>query len=199
VVTFTLVFTPIGDALLQFLPWVGSEAQGSITYRQQLFDVSLQVLWQNPIMGDLSFLSNPLMEQLRTGQQIIDIVNTYLQIALPFGLLGLAVFLGCLLVPALAVLGSVRRARRVDPELADWGRSLLAATAGIMITIATVSKIGHIELIIWLFVGLSVGYLKALAHMSRSVVPLRGPNGRMLSGEPLDPAIAGQRRATTRP
>ena len=46
-----LVLLPGGEKIIDHLPFVGSVDGGNVTYRQRLFEVSMGVLWQNPVFG----------------------------------------------------------------------------------------------------------------------------------------------------
>jgi hypothetical protein len=175
-VVFVLVaISPWGDAFIALLPFVGSVEPGSVEYRQNLLDVSIEVLRQNLWLGDINFLSNPLMERMRQGQGIIDVVNGYLQYALPYGLLGLCCFVACLLVAGLAANSARRIAAKSSLRSAEEvGRGLLAALVGTIVTIGTVSNIGAVPAIYWLLVGMLVAYaatVRDLVSTATSTAP----------------------------
>ena len=157
-----LLVSPWGQTLLDLLPFVGSGESATIDYREQLLDVSLLVFWQNPMLGDLNYIENPLLEQMRQGQGIIDIVNTYLQIALPYGLIGLMFFTGAMLVPSHAVWRTRKAVMHENAEAERLGRVLLATMLGILVTIGTASSIGAIGPVYWIIAGLCVAYTRAM-------------------------------------
>lgn len=154
-----LLISPWGGSVIDHLPFVGTVDEGSVTYRQQLFDVSMMVLWQNPIFGAFDYILNPAMEQMRQGQGIIDMVNTYLAVALPYGLTGLLLFV----LPFGYVLTKTFLVRRAygksNPEVELLGRSLLGVVIGIMVTIATVSSIGAVPAVYWVVIGICAAYI----------------------------------------
>jgi len=166
VATVVLLLSPFGQRIIDLLPFVGTSESGSVDYRSRLFDVSMQVFRQNPFFGDTRYLQNPIMEQMRQGQGIIDMVNTYLQVALPYGALGLAFFLAALLIPMRMVWRTRKRILHTDPETERLGRVLLAIMVGIMLTIATVSSLGVIPTIYWLMAGLCVAYARVASPAS---------------------------------
>lgn len=186
-----LLASPWGQTVVSFLPFVGSVESDNIDYRQRLLEVSLMVLWQNPVLGDLAFMGNPLLEQMRQGQGIIDIVNTYLQVALPYGLLGLAFFAGALLVPVHAVWRTRKNVRDENHDAERLGRALLAIMLGILVTIGTASSIGAIGPIYWIMAGLCVAYVRAMNPSAvgtkqfprpRTVAPHRSKEPHLYSG-----------------
>jgi O-antigen ligase len=154
----TLFFaaTPLGQKLAQYLPFVGGVETGSIDYRERLLDTSIDVLLQNPILGDIHYLSNPMMQSLRQGQGIIDMVNTYLQVAMPYGIAGLFLFLAIFFSAMWCA--NRTRIRTSLPGGEALGRGILAMLVGIMVTIFTVSSITIISPIYWLVIAIAVAY-----------------------------------------
>lgn len=156
--TAALAFTPLGRAVIPYLPFVGTVETGSIDYREQLFEVSISVLLENRWSGDYWYLNNPVMQQMRQGQGIIDMVNTYLQVALPFGIIGLVLFTAPFI---LALLGLYKNKRRFGPTSAEYervSRALFAAILGTLVTIATVSNIGVIATLQWGLLAMTVAF-----------------------------------------
>jgi O-antigen ligase len=152
-----LIFSPWGDSVLRYVPFIGTVDTGSLDYRQQLFDVSILVLQQNPIFGAYDYMQNPAMEQLRQGEGLIDMVNTYLAVAMSTGLVGLTLFAGTFIAAA----WSAWRVLRLQPPDSDRrrvGAGLIAAIVAMMITIATTSPVGAIALVSWMFAGLAIAY-----------------------------------------
>jgi hypothetical protein len=158
-----IAMLPGGQAIVDHLPFIGSVDEGSVTYRQRRFEVSMGVFWQNPIFGSFSYMLDPSMEEMRQGQGIIDMVNTYLVVALPYGAVGLSLFLG----PFVYSLWACWRARSVHAhaslEVDRLGRVLLGAMVAVLVTIATVSSISVVGPIYWMMAGLCVGYARMLA------------------------------------
>jgi O-antigen ligase len=155
-----LMLTPWGSKFAQYLPFVGSVETGSIDYRRQLLEVSMEVWKQNPMFGDIHYILNPAMERMRQGQGIIDMVNTYLQVAMPYGLVGLLLFVA---IFAGGMWQLNRERRKAGPEEESIGRGLLAAQVGIAVTIFTVSSIGVVAPLYWLFNGIAIAAVK---HMN---------------------------------
>ena len=103
------------------------------------------------------------MQSLTQGQGIIDIVNTYIGIALSVGLIGLMLFVCFFAAVLLGIRKGMRSFSNKDEEARRLGRALLATLAGIMITIVTVSSITVIPVVYWSIAGLGVAY----AQMAR--------------------------------
>src|SRR5262249_9991718 len=89
-----LSVTPVGSRLIEMLPFVGTTDQENVTYRQKLFENSVAVVQRNPLFGAPDFRLEPEMKEMVQGEGIQDIVNTYLEIAMKFGLVGLSLFVG---------------------------------------------------------------------------------------------------------
>jgi len=104
------------------------------------------------------------MQEMIQGQGIIDIVNSYIQIALSAGVVGLALFAAFF---ASTVLGARRAMKSVVDRNSDeylFGRSLLATAIAILFTIATVSGIVNIPIIYWSLAGMLVAYTRMIHH-----------------------------------
>ena len=172
-----LLLTPWSDAVIDYLPFFGSGGVESVTYRQRLFEVSISVLLQNPFFGAFDSLLNSALEELRQGQGIIDLVNSYIGVALSTGFIGLTLFVGIFFTAAISVLRARRYVMIVDPDGEALGRSLLATLAGIMITIATASNVNAISLVYWTVAGLCVAYVRVIiSEQGSQDVPM--PVGR---------------------
>ena len=170
-----LSFTEAGRRLFELLPFIGTIDTDSIDYRRRLFDTSMLVIWQSPWFGSFDYLINPNMQELVQGEGIIDVVNSFLGVALTFGIVGLSLFSG---VFALAGWGVWSGLRYADPtgELHLLGRSLLATLVGVLVCIVTLSSIGVVPWIYWTLAGLCVGY----AQLARQ--PQRAPAEPLMRG-----------------
>src|SRR5687768_5411130 len=157
-----LLGSPTGQRVIDYLPFVGSIDAENVTYRQRIVEVSMEVLAQNPLFGAYDFLQLPLMQQLRQGQGIIDIVNTYLGVALESGIAGLALFCAFFIAVAAATLRGMRRIQDRGHELHALGRALLATLLGILVIISTTSSISVVPVIYWCFAGIGVAYARLL-------------------------------------
>ncbi|MBX3621793.1 MAG: O-antigen ligase family protein [Rhizobacter sp.] len=164
-----IMLTPMGAKIIDLLPFVGTVDDFNVTYRQRLFDVSMQVLMSHPWLGSFDYLSAPVMQQMIQGEGIIDMVNSYLTIALSYGVIGLSMFVGVFVCAAWSVLRVIRQAD-VDAEAHYLARALLAALVGTLITIATVSSILIIPTVYWLVAGLCVGCTSFYARAAKGTV-----------------------------
>jgi O-antigen ligase len=169
-----LVTSSVGQAIIDHLPIVGTVDEGNVVYRQLLLEISMQVLMQNPFFGAWDYLRSPLMEQLRTGQGIIDVVNTYLGIALSTGLVGLSLFAGFFIAAVLGAAKAMLDIADKHDERYVLGQALLATLIGILVIIFTVSSITIIPAIYWMVAGLAVAYARMVAAAKAPRCAFRG-------------------------
>jgi O-antigen ligase len=154
---------PGGQRIVDLLPFIGETQKGSIDYREQLIENSLEVILQNPLFGAADYLETPQMEKMRQGEGIIDIVNAYLGVALNYGLVGLAFFAGFFAIVTGSVYRAFRREANPDSETAQLGKALFATLIGVLVTIGTTSSITIIPFIYWSLAGLGVAYSRLVA------------------------------------
>jgi O-Antigen ligase len=168
-----LLLMPVGQTLINMLPFIGSVDVGTIDYRRQLFENALTVIERNPWIGSADYLSAPEMRTMLQGEGIIDTVNSYLVVALNSGMVGLSLFLGFFA----AILIGLWRVAKYDAYhklgLGNCVRALTATLLGILFTIATVSSVDFIPVVYWSFAGLCVAFIR-IAFSERAVVA-RGP------------------------
>jgi O-antigen ligase len=149
---------PGGEKIINLLPFVGTTESENIGYRQNLLTNSIIVIERYPWFGSENFLQTPEMEAMRQGQGIIDIVNSYIAIALKSGLIGLGLFVGFFVVVIMGILRAMRSLSDKDSEEYLLGRVLLATLLAIMVTIVTVSSILFIPIVYWSIAGMGVAY-----------------------------------------
>ena len=154
-----LLASPLGERVIDVLPAMGGSVDAeNITYRQRLADRSWELISEHPFFGDQLALQK--MGDLRQGQGIIDIVNTYAGVALHYGLIGLFVFLAFILTAAFRAYGLARRAAQADPDLALLGTSLIACIVGTLVMIAGCSFIFAYEKMYYVLGGLAAAYAR---------------------------------------
>jgi O-antigen ligase len=152
-----LYMTPYWDKLINYLPFIGEVDAGNVTYRQRLLEISIQIILENPLFGSSDFIY--YLEEMRQGQGIIDIVNSFLMIALRSGLVGLSLFLGFF---GTIMVGIFKRMRRApdDGEVRQLGQALLATLVGILVMIFTVSSINAVPVVYWALAGMGLAYVR---------------------------------------
>ncbi|WP_029696195.1 O-antigen ligase family protein [Comamonas badia] len=151
-----------GQKILSFLPFIGTVDSGNVSYRQRLLDNALIVIDRNFWLGSVDYRQTPEMQSMIQGQGIIDIVNTYLGVALNYGIIGLALFAGFFIV-ILWQLWRTQTRLAMDSELRTMGRSLLATFFAIALMISSVSTIVVVAQVFWLVAGFAVAWLGLMA------------------------------------
>ncbi len=158
-----LLSTEAGLSIIDHLPWIGTVDARNVDFRENLADVAIKVILRYPFFGNFDFATIPDIEALRGSDGIIDVVNTYIMIALKGGIVSLALFAGLVLVAMAGVFASLLKLDKND-ERHVLGRALLATVVGVLITIATVSPICFVYPIYWCLAGLMVGFTQLVAR-----------------------------------
>lgn len=157
----TMATLSIGQRVLNLLPFIGQTEAGNVEYRRRLIDNALIVIERNLWLGSTNYMQTPEMQAMIQGQGIIDIVNSYIGVALNYGVIGLALFAGFFA----SILWSLWRKQArlsINDERRTLGRSLLATLVGIVVIISTVSDIVVVPHLAWLTGGLGVACLTML-------------------------------------
>jgi hypothetical protein len=158
--------------------------QSTVDYRAELFSKSLEVFNEHPWLGSAQYVQRLAEKGLVQGQGIVDVVNTYVGIALSSGVLGLTFFL-CLFTTLLLSVWKSRRkyapsemqgltndalpARPGDATKSSrdssfspflTARMLIATLLGTLVTIATASSVWLIPWVYWAWIGMAVAYTR---------------------------------------
>src|SRR4029077_8972939 len=98
------------------------------------------------------------MQDLRQGEGIIDFVNTYADVAVFYGLIGLSVFVSFILVSLSKSYRQARTLRASDPDQSLLGVALVACILGTLLMISSCSMIfGYVKMF-YVLGGLAVAY-----------------------------------------
>lgn len=186
IVASLVLMSPIGDRIIDNLPFIGTVDQGNVTYRQELARLSWILIQENPFFGDPFVLEN--MESLRQGQGIIDLVNGFVTVALFHGMVGAFLFFGVFIVALARAWPLMRRSRISDPDFALLGASLIACMLGTLFFVATAG----LSTLLYPFAGLLASY----ANMGslRKVAP-----GRLGAERKGPPTMAPSAKPTFSP
>lgn len=157
-VVAALLILPQGQKFIDLLPFIGTVDPGSVTYRTQLLDRAMIVFWQNPIFGSLQYIHNPALESMRQGQGIIDIVNSYVGVALAYGGVGLALFVAPSAYALWTAWTTSRRLAAQDLDAEAAGRALAVSMLGIVLVIGAVSHYFHIPIVHWMVVSVCAAF-----------------------------------------
>lgn len=161
-----------------------SEADMStIVYRNQLLDTALALLKQSPWLGVPNYAAQ--MQDLRQGEGIIDLVNSYIAIALDAGVIGLVVYL----LPYLLVLRRLLRVPGVsrrglagvgDPSAGWFAATLLAMSIAMLLTIFTTSVFFTMPFMLILLIALPIARLSMKADEVDIPLEIKPPPGHGL-------------------
>lgn len=150
------VVTPLGEKIFESI----TVESYSYEYRQRVFEVSMGVIIDHPLFGAWDSLYAPAMQELKQGQGIIDIVNSYIAIGLRSGFTGIILFSAFFATACFGIWKKIREENKEGIPETDLGRSLLAALTCALTTIATVSSITFVPIMYYLLAALAVGYVK---------------------------------------
>lgn len=148
-----LLLSPMGGSVIALLPYVGNIDSYNVTYRENLLETSLTVFWRQPWTGSANYLETPEMQTMMQGQGIIDMVNTYLQIAMAYGVIGLALFVATFFLALVHGLRVLRHGQ-ADLETRALAGTLCATTVVLLLLIYTVSSISIVPTMYWLLLGM---------------------------------------------
>ncbi len=101
------------------------------------------------------------MESLRQGQGIIDLINGYAAIALPYGLVGLGLVLGFFCIGMGSAWRVYRRSAPLDHDLARLGANLAACMVATLAMMGMGGFGGGVEKMFYLLAGLAAGLTTA--------------------------------------
>lgn len=153
-----VLLSPVGKSVISVLPFFGGLVDASnLTYREQLADRSWQLIQQHPWLGDPFAYAN--LQDLRQGQGIIDLVNTYAQVTMFYGFIGLALFVVFILIPLWKSYGLTRELAQSAPNMALLGASLCACVVGTLAMIYSTSFLFGYEKMYYVLAGLAAGYI----------------------------------------
>lgn len=188
IIAVIVLNSPIGESVIEYLPFVGNIETENVAYREHLLQVSIQLIMQHPWFGSFDYIYALAEQDLVIGG-MVDIVNTYIGVGLANGLVGLGSFVGAFAVTMFAIWKSMLAMENKEDERHTLGSGLLAAIGGALITIFTVSSISFIPLVYWTLLGLGVGYVR----MSRSAHVAADPTVQMPVGAGRYGSPAGAR------
>ena len=148
----------LGDSLVEAInnaSGADKQADFNVIYRQELLKTSVALIQQSPWFGVPNYLDQ--MTNLKQGDGIVDLVNTYLIVTLNVGVVGLALFM----LPFLIVLQ--RLAATLPQEPGPLRRERLAwlpLTLAVMAAVFTVSPVSIIRSILVWVVALGLANLQ---------------------------------------
>jgi len=179
-VAFGVYLTPLGERIADLLPFIGNSSQDTVDYRQQIAELSWQLVQQHPVFGNP--FAGAQMESLRQGQGLIDMVNIYASVAIFQGLVGLAMFGGFFMAGTLGGYFRMRQARFEDTDLALMGAALVAVMVTTVLIMATTPGVWFM----WVMAGVLAAYtnihVEAFAPAAATPRELHRFSGRYARG-----------------
>lgn len=160
---------PYGSMFINLLPVIGTEEQGNVEYRADLLTNALPVIERHLLFGSTNYLDAPELQVMLQGEGIIDIVNSYIGVALSAGLAGLVLFVGVFAATFVQLMRGMRLARQSGSRSIVLGRALWATLAAIMLIIYTTSSIFVVPIVYWNVIGLCVAYVGVMKQESSRV------------------------------
>jgi O-antigen ligase len=171
-----ITMTPIGTRVINALPFTGGTvASETFKYRERLAERSWELIKAHPYFGDQ--LAYTEMEDLRQGQGIIDVVNTYAGVALNKGLVGLSIFVLFILTALMKAYRASRAAMQSDADHAFLGASLVACVLGTLLMIENASLILGYDRLFWVLAGFCAAYAHLDPAPERRVTAKAGSGG----------------------
>jgi O-antigen ligase len=160
------------DALIDLLPFVGTTEAHNIEYRRRLLETAMDAIWRSPWFGGIDIYSAEGSQSLILYGYFIDVVNSYVEVALVSGLVGLTLFAGFFGAVAIGIWRGLKAITDTKSEEHLLGRALLAAIACVAVTIFTVSSITFIPTVYWTLGGIGFAWIcfhrrSALADATR--------------------------------
>lgn len=158
-------FSSTGERLLNSLPYLSKtgSSDSSVIYRQRLLDRTVELVKSHPFFGDQNAMAD--MQDLRQGQGIIDVVNTFAGKALFNGLVGLGLFLGFIYSGLKGAYAASKAISPIDQELALLGINLVACILGMTVMLADCSLIYGIPIMLYVLIALATGYARCVASL----------------------------------
>lgn len=137
---------------------------GTFSYRSQLIEASLKQIADYPFFGTPNFLESEHMKPMVQGLGIIDVVNTYFQVVLAYGLVGLVLYVGMHLLPLhtlMRALGGYSGSKPIDPDLHSLIIIVVAGILPFLILLGLTSDVAYVA-----NVGIFlIAFSQALARM----------------------------------
>lgn len=148
--------SPLAPKIIDKLPFVGTVDSFNVNYREQLAASSWELIKRNPFLGDPMFMDH--LENMRQGEGIIDLVNVYASIAMPYGGIGLFLFMGPFIWAFRSAWKLSRKTLLIDTELSLLGAVIIACMIGTAFFMATGSFYGALPQFYYLVIGLAICY-----------------------------------------
>jgi O-antigen ligase len=149
---------PIGKKVIDMLPFIGKTDTENVDYRVRLLDAAYTVFNRYPLFGSVKYRDELASLGMTQGEGIVDVVNTYLDVVLEYGMVGLTIYLSFFGIVIVTIIQSIKKIEDKQSDIHLLGRVLFATQIAILVTITSVSSILVIPVVYWAIAGLSLSY-----------------------------------------
>jgi len=149
---------PIGKKVIDMLPFIGKTDTENVDYRVRLLDAAYTVFNRYPFFGSVKYRDELATLGMTQGEGIVDVVNTYLDVVLEYGLIGFTLYLSFFAIVVITIIHTLKKIEDKQSDAHLLGRVLLATQLAILFTITSVSSILVIPVVYWAIAGLSISY-----------------------------------------
>jgi hypothetical protein len=169
-----LLLSPAGDKIRAVMPIFGGTVDNfNVIYRKRLAARAWELIGQSPLFGDPLALTK--MQDLRQGEGIIDMVNSFASITVFYGLVGVTLWFGYFLILTARALLRARSLATTDPALATFGYGLIGTIAGLLMMLYASSFINLPEKIYYIMGAFCSAYLAVKATSAQTVPASAAP------------------------
>lgn len=150
---------PGGERYLNLLPFIGKTDAGTVEYREKLLEHVDVMVAKNFWFGTIDYREDPYMQDMRQGENIVDIVNSYINVVMESGIIGFTLYVLFFVIVVVQTYNALRYYKDPEEELVQFGRGAFALMLGSLFTIYTVSSIGVIPPLHYAAAGLCMAFV----------------------------------------
>jgi O-antigen ligase len=166
-----VIVTPLGNRVVAVIPFLGGTVNtDTIEYRNLLLTRSWDVIRESPWFGDPLAIAK--MQDVRQGEGIVDFVNSYVEILLGNGFVGMFFFLSFVLYGFYLMRFGRLQTGQPDSDIAKLGASIGACIIGTLLFIADGSFGSGVERMFYALVGLAVAYSRSVQSNKAALDPI---------------------------
>jgi len=143
------------------------DQHGTFQYRVDLINNSYMVFKNNLWFGSNDYLNS--LENMRQGQGIIDVVNTYVSIGLRTGIVGLMLFIFIFITASRSLSKELSNMKSdYTLHMQFQAKLLLSVCIITFFYLGTVSSVGIIPYVYWSMLGIASSFIKNKKNQSSS-------------------------------
>lgn len=166
IITITIFIIVGANIMADKLHTFQVDKYGTFDYRLELIQKSVTVIKNHFFFGTQKPNEHGALESLRQGQGIIDIVNTYLEVAFNSGMIGLLLFMSIFFGLLVSIYIEIKK---IDKKRGRkyWllGNLLIAMLIATMVMIATVSSVSYIPTYYLALIALGSAYIRMMKSL----------------------------------